>query len=107
MRVGTHFQIRKAGGANDKQDKALKESEALIKEIEKWLDDFKHIKPPDLDKTNEGAERFKRWIARVSQEALIRMVDCSIVDKLADSQIRVEKLRKRAERENRKKLLTP
>ena len=100
--VGTRFQFRREEGANVKQDKALKESEALIKEIEKWLDKFKHIKPPDLDKISEGAERFKRRIARISQEALIRMIDRSVIDRLADSQIRVEKLRKRAEREDRK-----
>ena len=56
----------------------------------------------DVDIVNEVCEKYKRRIARVSQEALIRLVDRSIVDQLACLQIKLGQLRKQLEREERR-----
>ena len=100
--MGTRLQLRKVGGITAKQEKALKECESLIKEIDKWLLEVNAEPIINIDKIYEGAESFKKKVSRVSQEALIRLVDRTIVDKLASRQISVEKIRKKAEREERK-----
>ena len=100
--MGTRLQLRKVGGITAKQEKALKECESLIKEIDKWLLEVNAEPVINIDKIYEGAESFKKKVSRVSQEALIRLVDRTIVDKLASRQISVEKIRKKAEREERK-----
>ena len=100
--MGTRFQLRQVGGKTAKQEKALKDCEVLIKEADKWLEDMYAESRLDFDRIYEGAERFKRRIARTSQEALIRLIDRSVVDRLASIQISIEKLRKKAEREDKK-----
>jgi len=98
----TRLQSRRGGEFNSKHDKALKDCLNLIKEIESWLIDSYEDNILDVDIVNEAGEKFKRRIARVSQEALIRLVDRSIVDQLACLQIRLEQMRKRVKREERR-----
>ena len=100
---GTRLQIKRLGGFNAKHDRALKECNILINEIENWIADNTENESLCLDTIYEGFLKFKKRIARVSQEALIRLVDRGVVDQLAELQIRIESLRKRAEKENRRK----
>ena len=88
---------------NVKYEKALKDCNTLITEIEKWISENTEKESLCLDSIYEGFLKFKKQIARVSQEALIRLVDRRVVDQLAELQIRIESLRKKAEREDRRK----
>ena len=98
----TRLQSRCGWEFNSKHDKALKDCLNLIKEIESWLIDSYENNSLEVDIVNEVCEKYKRRIARVSQEALIRLVDRSIVGRLACLQIKLEQLRKRVEREERR-----
>ena len=100
---GTRLQFKRLGGFNIKHDRALKECNTLINDIEKWISDITENDSLCLDTIYEGFLKFKKRIARVSQEALIRLVDRKVVDQLAELQIRIESLRKRAEKQDRRK----
>ena len=100
---GTRLQVKRLGGLNVKYEKALKDCNILITEIEKWILENTENESLCFDSIYEGFLKFKKRIARVSQEALIRLVDRKVVDQLAELQIRIESLRKRAEREDRRK----
>ena len=100
---GTRLQLKRLGGFNIKHERALKECNGLIIEVEKWISDTNENDSLCLDTIYEGFLKFKKRIARVSQEALIRLVDRKVVDQLAELQIRIESLRKRAEKQDRRK----
>ncbi len=100
---GTRLQLKRLGGFNIKHERALKECNSLINEVEKWISDTNENDSLCLDTIYEGFLKFKKRIARVSQEALIRLVDRKVVDQLAELQIRIESLRKRAEKQDRRK----
>ena len=72
---GTRLQLKRSGGLNLKHDKALKDCNNLIKEIEKWIHENSDVESLSLDSVYEIVMKFKKQIARVSQEALIRLVD--------------------------------
>ena len=100
---GTRLQLKKSDQWNLKHDKAVKDCNVLIKDIEKWITELSQYDSPSLDLVYDGFMKFKKRIARTSQEALIRLVDRRIVDHLASLQIRIESIRKRAERRDRNK----
>ena len=100
---GTRLQLKKSDGLNLKHNKAVKDCNVLIKDIEKWITELSQNDSPSLDLIYDGFMKFKKRIARTSQEALIRLVDRRLVDQLASLQIRIESIRKRAERRDRNK----
>ena len=100
---GTRLQHKRLGGLDKKHEKALRDCNTLIKEIEKWIVENKENDILCIESIHEGSIKFKKRIARVSQEALIRLVDRKVVDHLAYLQIKIESLRKRAEREDKRR----
>ena len=97
---GTRFQRRQTPLINDKYEKARNDCLSLLKDVDKWFE----CSSDEPDKMYEDIEKFKRRIARASQEGLIRLVDKNILDQLASKQIRLESLRKRIDKEERQRL---
>ena len=101
---GTRLQRRQLPIINDKYEKALKDCNQLIKDIDRWFIVISEEDNSDPDSIYNGIEVFKRRIARSSQEGLIRLVDKTILDQLASRQIKIETLRKRIDKEERCRL---
>ena len=70
----------------------------MNKEFEKWIIDNYERESLCLDSLYEGFMKFKKPIARVLQEALIRLVERQIVNHLAVLQIKIESLKKKREK---------
>ena len=70
----------------------------MNKEFEKWIIDNYERESLCLDSLYEGFMKFKKPIARVLQEALIRLVERQVVNHLAVLQIKIESLKKKREK---------
>ena len=71
----------------------------MNEDFEKWIIDNNERESLCLDSLYEGFMKFKKPIARVLQEALIRLVERQIVNHLAVLQIKIESLKKKELRE--------
>ena len=102
--LGTRFQTRNNPRIIEQQERAEKVCKDLMKDIDVWMIAMKSSPPPELLVLVEGYERFKRRIQRASEEAILRRLSTQYTFQLSDYLVKLQTLRNRAERRERRDL---
>ena len=99
--IGTRLAGARERAQDDRQVKASKNCELLKKELEAWARQVVLAEHPDLDSILKECGRFKNKIKAVTTEAALRKVDYKIIGDTQDLVIRINKIKKVAEKKER------
>ena len=99
--IGTRLAGVRERAQDDRQVKASKNCELLKKELEAWARQVVLAEHPDLDSILKECGRFKNKIKAVTTEAALRKVDYKIIGDTQDLVIRINKIKKVAEKKER------
>ena len=102
--LGTRLQTRNNPRLLLQQEKAEKICKDLIKDVEIWIVAMKSPPPPELLTIVDGYECFKRHIQRASEEAILRRLSTQFTFQLSDLLVKLQALKKKAERRDRQEL---
>ena len=103
----TRLQSRLSFNAVERRERAEKECRNVKIDADQWIILMNTSPPPELNIFMDGYERFKRRIQRASEEAIIRRVSSKLSYQLADLLVKLNLLKKKAERRDRQDLQNP